>query len=125
MTRTTITAADYCDAHFNEVRHDPGEADPDGRLKKADPGYASILMSEEILRSRAFIERVGFDPHEVILTTDRADAITDALPEFAPFCCTLGAIVRRRVLRRSRHPPIEYEYEQRAGHGASYSLHAP
>ena len=106
-------ADDYCDAHLTELRRDSGEADPDGRVKKADQGFASLLLVEEVLRSPDFIECVGFDPHNVMLTPARMTLIKTALPSFAPFCCFLGAACRERVLRKSRHPPVELEYERR------------
>ena len=119
-------ANDYCDRHLLEVKHDPGEADPDGRIKTADAEYASILIVEEMLRHPAFIERLGFDPATVMLTSARTRAMIALLPEFSPFCCTIGAAARERVLRRARHPPIEFEYERRADHarhGTTIPLH--
>lgn len=114
MTRTTAeTADDYCDQHLVEIRHDQGEADPDGRIKTADTDYASILLVEELLHNPAFIESLGFDPHTVLLTRERTAQIVALLPSFSPICCHIGARARERVIRKSRHPPIEYELERR------------
>lgn len=121
-TQGNERADDYCDEHLLEVRRDPGEADPDGRIKRADPEYASLLIVEEVLRSPEFIAHVGFDPHAVLLTPTRTRVIATALPDFGPFCCYLGKKARERVIRKARHPPIEFEMERRA-HAAH--VHAP
>jgi hypothetical protein len=105
---------DYCDAHLLEVLHDPGEADVDGRIKTADRDYATVLLIEELLVHPSFIERFGVDPRRVILTSAEKHRLALVLPEFAPFCCTIGKQARERVLRKARHPPVEVELARRA-----------
>lgn len=100
---------DFCDKHWAPIRDDAGEAHADGRVRKANLTYASVLALDELFADPAFIEELGFDPRHVAPSGEALAILNETLLRFSPVCCYLTEEARERVLRKSRDPPIELE----------------